>query len=61
MRFDEPFFMTNSEWYRKATDEEETETGRGLELTDAAPQEAIDSYWEYYKVEYDEDGRIIEY
>ena len=47
-----PYFLTNKEWYR----EDEIE-GKYV-LTDKAPQEAIDSYNEFYKAletQFDED------
>ena len=39
-----PLFMTNPEWYVRDYDDDE----HGYKLTDAAPQEAIDSYNEFY-------------
>lgn len=49
---DIPFFMTNPEWYELADDgyDPETDTDRGYRLTDKAPQEAIDSYNEFYEI-----------
>ena len=38
-----PYFMTNKEWYRYDDKEEK------YVLTDKAPQEAIESYNEFYK------------
>jgi len=42
VQIDEPFFMTNEEWY-----EFDTELRR-LVLTDKAPPEALESYNEFY-------------
>ncbi len=39
-----PFFLTNEDWYTVDLDDEE----RGYKLTDKAPQEAIDSYNDFY-------------
>lgn len=47
-----PYFMTNKEWYTYDEVEEK------YVLTDKAPQEAIDSYNEFYKgleTQFDED------
>ncbi len=47
----EPYFMNNEDWYYH--DEKEWK----YKLTDKAPEEAIKSYYEFYrKVELDEDG-----
>lgn len=53
-----PFFLTNSDWY---TDNPDVESERGYILTDEAPQEAIDSYNEFYEMSGPlpaEDGKI---
>ena len=55
----QPYFLENPEWYETVDifkDESFFEDGgRGYRLTDKAPQEAIDSYNEFYGlVEYDE-------
>lgn len=42
MKMKEPFFMKNPEWY--TFNEEKCK----LELTEQAPQEAIDSYIKFY-------------
>ena len=39
-----PFFLTNEDWYTVDPEDEE----RGYKLTDKAPQEAIDSYNDFY-------------
>ena len=39
-----PYFMTNEEWYTVDPNDDD----RGYKLTDKAPQEAIDSYNEFY-------------
>lgn len=39
-----PYFMTNEEWYFRDYDDDE----RGYKLTDKAPQEAVESYNEFY-------------
>ena len=39
-----PFFLTNDEWYVVDPDDDDY----GYKLTDKAPQEAIDSYNEFY-------------
>lgn len=46
-----PYFMSNPEWYTEVEDgyDPETDTDRGYRLTDKAPQEAIDSYNEFYE------------
>lgn len=44
MTLDKPFFMSNADWYY--FDEEEWK----YKLTDKAPQKAIDSYNEFYKM-----------
>lgn len=44
-----PYFLTNPEWYIvEDRYDPETDTDRGYWLTDKAPQEAIDSYNEFY-------------
>lgn len=43
---EKPYFMSNEEWY--TVDLPFGEDGRGYHLTDKAPQEAIDSYNEFY-------------
>jgi hypothetical protein len=44
-----PFFMTNPDWYTTFDISGDfPEDGRGYHLTDKAPQEAIDSYNEFY-------------
>ena len=50
---DRPYFFTNSEWWYYDVKE-----GK-VKLTDKAPQEAIDSYKEYYKKS--DDPNIVEY
>lgn len=42
-----PYFLENEEWYTVDLDFQ-AEDGRGYHLTDKAPQEAIDSYLEFY-------------
>lgn len=46
----EPYFMTNPEWYEQVDIFKDgfPEDDRGYRLTDKAPQEAIDSYNEFY-------------
>ena len=44
MTVDEPYFMTNKDWFY--FDEEEF----CYKLTDKAPKEAIESYKEFYKM-----------
>ena len=39
-----PFFLTNDEWYVVDPDDDDY----GYKLTDKAPQEAVDSYNEFY-------------
>ena len=39
-----PYFLKNEEWYTI----DENDDDRGYKLTDKAPQEAIDSYNEFY-------------
>lgn len=39
-----PLFLENEEWYVEDSEDEEY----GYKLTDKAPQEAIDSYNEFY-------------
>lgn len=41
---DRPFFMTNEEWYIV----DENDDDYGYKLTEVAPQDAIDSYNEFY-------------
>ncbi len=55
-----PYFMTNKDWYREVPDDskEYEEYGRGFALTDKAPQEAIDSYNEFYAEDIDEFGGV---
>ena len=50
-----PFFMTNEDWYTVDPEDDE----RGYKLTDKAPQEAIDSYNEFYSgsVKLDEEAQ----
>lgn len=47
-----PYFMQNEEWYvtpeKEGIDDLFYDDGRGYHLTDKAPQEAIDSYNEFY-------------
>lgn len=45
-----PYFLENPEWYEIVEDsyDPETDEDRGYILTDKAPQEAIDSYNEFY-------------
>ena len=50
----EPYFMQNKEWYVAADPfdfENWPDDDRGYHLTDKAPQEAIDSYNEFYGIE----------
>lgn len=53
---DKPYFMSNKEWY--VFNEEKWK----YELTDEAPQEAIDSYNDFYKkkIVIDEEGNESE-
>lgn len=46
----EPYFMSDDEWYTciDITKEDFPEDGCGYHLTDKAPQEAVDSYVEFY-------------
>jgi hypothetical protein len=44
MRVEEPYFMSNKEWYY--FDEEEF----CYKLTDKAPKEAVESYEEFYRL-----------
>lgn len=44
---EEPYFMQNKEWYTF------DESAFMYKLTDKAPQEAVDSYNDYYKNVYD--------
>lgn len=41
---EKPYFLTNKEWYTVDPDDDD----RGYKLTDKAPQEAIDSYNDFY-------------
>ena len=64
-----PYFLENKEWYEKSTlDDQFTEDIHGNKfdeprtwrLTDKAPQEAIESYEEFYHpVMYDENGNNL--
>lgn len=45
-----PYFLTNEEWYEEDITFSSSD-GRGYHLTDKAPQEAIESYNEFYKEE----------
>ena len=47
---DIPYFMTNEEWYTVTgmMSDDIPEDGRGYHLTDKAPQEAMDSYNDFY-------------
>lgn len=49
--------MKNEDWYTICDSAESTD-GRGFHLTDKAPQEAIDSYEEFYKQEISPEGFI---
>lgn len=57
MRFEEPYFMQNKDWYYH--DEEEGK----YKLTDKAPEQAKKSYDDFYKKKYrtddDEDYEIL--
>lgn len=45
----QPFFMSNPDWYTTFDlGNGFPEDGRGYHLTDKAPQEAIDSYNDFY-------------
>lgn len=44
MRVKEPYFMTNKDWYYF------DEPNMIYKLTNKAPQKAIDSYNEYYRI-----------
>ena len=47
-----PIFMENPDWYVEYSplDDDYPENDRGLQLTDKAPQKAIDSYNAYYEM-----------
>lgn len=51
-----PYFLENPDWYEEADIFKDGffEGDRGYRLTDKAPQEAIDSYNEFYGIESDE-------
>ena len=51
-----PFFMTNKDWYYRDYEDDDY----GYKLTDAAPQEAIDSYNEFYGITVKLDGEAQE-
>ena len=51
-----PFFMTNEDWYTVDPEDDE----RGYKLTGKAPQEAIDSYNEFYSGKVKLDGEAQE-
>ncbi|WP_251178077.1 hypothetical protein [Adlercreutzia agrestimuris] len=57
-----PLFMENENWFttpqKEGIEDVFFEDGRGYHLTDEAPQEAIDSYNEFYAEPefYDENG-----
>lgn len=61
MDFRIPYFLTNKEWYRYATADEERATGRGYVLTDKAPAKARQSYEDFYAEDTDSDGRVADY
>ena len=44
----EPLFLKNSEWYVTPDDGDFFDDGRGYHLSPDAPQEAVDSYNEFY-------------
>lgn len=48
----EPYFLKNPEWYEEVDIFKDgfSEDDRGYHLTDKAPQEAIDSYNEFYGI-----------
>ena len=53
MMLNEPYFMSNTAWYVKADPldiDNWPEDDRGYHLTDKAPQEAVDSYNEFYGI-----------
>ena len=55
-----PYFLENEEWYTTDWDFSD-EDGRGYHLTAKAPQEAIDSYMEFYGVKKVEiEGKVYE-
>lgn len=54
---EKPYFLENPDWYVKSDifdTENWPDDDRGYHLTDLAPQEAIDSYNEFYGIEPDE-------
>lgn len=57
-----PYFMSNHEWYTEVDilNDGFPEDGRGYHLTDKAPQEAIDSYNEFYSDKVTEEGYRIQ-
>lgn len=69
---DRPLFLENEEWYERSAAEHDSDMftediygnkfdePRRWRLTDKAPQEAIDSYEEFYNpVMYDENGNSL--
>lgn len=54
MLLEEPYFLKNKEWYIKEDDADLPpflrKNKRQYRLTDKAPQKAIDSYNEYYRL-----------
>lgn len=52
MVIEEPFFLSNSEWYVEVDliNDGFPEDGRGFHLTDNAPAEAVKSYEEFYEL-----------
>ena len=53
MTYDEPYFMSNKDWYYYDPNELK------YKLTDKAPPEAIESYEEFYKSEFEIDGVTV--
>lgn len=53
MIFEEPYFMKNKEWYYYDPYE------LRYKLTDKAPAEAVESYEDFYKSEYEVDGKTV--
>lgn len=51
-----PYFMTNKDWYTMDLDDDE----RGYKLTENAPQDAIDSYNEFYGLDVKLEGDAAE-
>ena len=51
-----PYFMTNKDWYTRDWDDDE----RGYKLTESAPQDAIDSYNEFYGLDVQLEGGAAE-